>query len=73
MRVSTEEIDTNHQEEEEGKRDFPSQYTKVKEGERKINEKEYLKRMGDEIETKEVDISIDDHPKLEKIGDYWLE
>ena len=39
MRVSTKNIDNNnHQEEEEGERDFPPQYTKIKEGKRKINE-----------------------------------
>ena len=27
--------------------------------------------MDAQIKTKEVDISADDHPKLEKIGDYW--
>jgi hypothetical protein len=29
--------------------------------------------MDTEIKTKEVDISIDDQPKLAKIGDYWTE
>ena len=28
---------------------------------------------GCEIKNKEVDISIDDHPKLAKIRDYWTE
>ena len=68
MRVSTKIIDSNnHQEEEEGKRDFPPKYIEIKEGDRKIKEKKDPKWMDAQIKTKEVNILANDHPKLEKI------
>ena len=64
MRVATKNRGSiqEEEEEEEGKRYFPLQYTKVKEEDRQINEAKALKWMDAEIKTKEVEISIEDHP-----------
>ena len=44
-----------------------------KRGNQPISEKKALEWMDAQIKTKEVDISIDDHPKMDRIGDYWSE
>ena len=38
-----------------------------------MNEEKSPKWMDAEIKNKEVDICIDDQPKITKIGDYWTE
>jgi hypothetical protein len=51
--------------------DFPSSYNKVVEGEHQLDESKAPEWMDAEIKTKEFDISIDDRPKMARIGDYW--
>lgn len=69
MRVSTKNIDTIH-EEEERNRYFRPQCIEVKEEEREINETKSPEWMNAKIKTNEVDISINEHPKLAKTRDY---
>ena len=71
MRVTSKKKKPIPQEEEEGKRDFPTSYIEFNEENRQINEGKARKWMDAKINTKEVDISINDRPKLAKIGDYW--
>ena len=71
MRVTTKKKEhIPQQEEEKGKRDFPTSYIEVKEKNRQLNKEKSPKRMDVKIKTKEVDISIDDQPMLDKIRDY---
>ena len=53
--------------------DFPATFSQFKEGSRSINEAKAPEWLDAKVKTKEVDISNDDWPKLEKIGDYWNE
>ena len=53
--------------------DFPASFSQFKEGSKKINESKAPKCMDKKIKMKEVDISNDDRPKLEKIVEYWNE
>jgi hypothetical protein len=74
MRVEAKKNESIQEEEEkEENRYFPTQYTEFKEEDRQKNEQKALKWMDVEIKTKEVYISIDDHPTLAKIGDYCIE
>ena len=50
--------------------DFPATFSQFKEGSRPINEAKALEWLDAKIKTGEVDISNDDRPKIEKIGDY---
>ena len=53
--------------------DFPTTFSQFKEGSRQINESKAPKWMDAKVKTKEVDISNDNRPKMEKNGDYWSE
>ena len=53
--------------------DFPATFSQFKEGSRPINEVKALEWMDAKVKTKEFDISNDDRPKMEKIGNYWSE
>ena len=53
--------------------DFPATFSQFKEGSRPINEAKAPEWLDNKIKTKEFDISNDDRPKMEKIGDYWSE
>ena len=53
--------------------DFPATFSQFKEGIQPINEVKAPKWLDAKIKTREVDISNDDRPKIEKIGDYWSE
>ena len=53
--------------------DFPAIFSQFKEGSRPINETKAPEWLDAKIKTKEFDISNDDRPKMEKIGDYWNE
>ena len=53
--------------------DFPIAFTKIKEGEQKLEETQPPDWMNAEIKTREVEISNDDRPKIAKIRDYWSE
>ena len=53
--------------------DFPSTFSRFKEGSRPINEAKAPEWLDAKVKTKEVDISNDDRPKIAKIGDYWNE
>ena len=51
--------------------DFPASFSQFKEGIRWINESKAPEWMDAKVKTKEVNISNDDQPKMERIGDYW--
>ena len=51
--------------------DFPVTFSQFKEGSRQINESKALDWMDAKVKTKEIDISNDNRPKMETIGDYW--
>ena len=53
--------------------DFPLTFSQFKEGSRQINESKALEWMDEKVKSKEIDISNDNRPKMEKIGDYWSE
>ena len=53
--------------------DFPATFSQFKEGSRPINESKALEWLDAKVKTREFDISNDDRPKMEKIGDYWSE
>ena len=53
--------------------DFPATFSQFKEGSRLINETKALEWLDVKVKTKKFDISNDDQPKMEKIGDYWSE
>ena len=53
--------------------DFPATFSQFKEGSRPINEAKALEWLDAKVKTKEFDISNDDRPKMEKIGDYQSE
>ena len=53
--------------------DFPATFSQFKEGIRPINESKAPEWLDAKIKTKELDISNDDRPKMEKNGDYWNE
>ena len=53
--------------------DFPATFSQLEEGSRPINETKAPEWLDAKVNTKEVDISNDDWPKLAKIGDYWNE
>ena len=59
--------------EEQEENDFPPTSTKLKEGERPIDETITPEWMDAGTKTKEVDIQNDGGWKLEKVGDYWSE
>ena len=50
--------------------DFPATFSQFKEGSRPINEAKAPEWLDAKFKTKEFDISSDDRPKMEKIGDY---
>lgn len=62
-----------NQEEETKEDDFLKSFTRLKEGERQLEEKSPPEWLDIEIKYREVDISADDRPKIAKIGDYWSE
>ena len=49
---------------------FPASFSQFKEGSRQINESKVLEWMDAKVKMKEVDISNDDGPNMERIGDY---
>ena len=51
--------------------DFPATFSQFKEGSRHINESKAPEWMDAKVKTKEIDISNDNRPKMERIGDYW--
>ena len=51
--------------------EFPPMFSQFKEGKRQIKESKAPKWMDAKFKLKEVDISNDDRPKMEKISDYW--
>ena len=53
--------------------EFPAKFWRFKEGIRPINEAKAPEWIDDKVKNKEFDISNDDRPKMEKIGDYWSE
>ena len=53
--------------------DFPATFSQFKEGIRPINEAKAPEWQDAKVKTKEFDISNDDRPKMENIGDYWSE
>ena len=53
--------------------EFPATFSQFKEGSLSINESKALEWLDAKFKTKESDISNDDRPKMEKIGDYWNE
>ena len=53
--------------------EFPPTFSQCKEGNQQTNEIKSLELMDAKFNIKEVDISNDDRPKMEKIGDYWNE
>lgn len=59
-----------NQDEETKEANFPKYFTKLKEGERQLEEKSPSEWLDAEIKYREVDISTDDRPKIAKIGDY---
>ena len=52
---------------------FPATFSQFKEGSQKINKAKAPKWLKAKIKTGEFNISNDDRPKMEKIGDYWSE
>ena len=53
--------------------DFPATFSQLKEGSRPINESKAPEWLDAKVKTREFDISSDDQPKMEKIGDYQSE
>ena len=53
--------------------DVPATFSQFKEGSRQINERREPEWMDTKVKTKEIDISNDNRPKMEIIGDYWSE
>ena len=53
--------------------DFSATFSQFKEGIQPINESKALEWLDAKFKTKEFNISSDDRPKMEKIGDYWNE
>ena len=53
--------------------DFPATFSQFKEEIRPINEAKAPEWLDAKVKTREFDISNDDRPKMEKIGDYWSE
>ena len=53
--------------------EFPPSFSQFKEGSRQINASKSTEWMDAKVKMKEVDISNDERPKIEKIGDYWNE
>ena len=51
-------------------KDFPTTFSQFKEGIQPINEAKAPKWLDAKVKTREFDISSDDQPKMEKIGDY---
>ena len=52
---------------------FLATFSQFKEGSQPINESKAREWLDAKVKTKEFDISSDDRPKVEKIGDYWSE
>ena len=50
--------------------DFPTTFSQFKEGSHSINESKAPEWLDAKIKTKEFDISNDERPKMENIGDY---
>ena len=50
--------------------EFPATFSQFKEGSQWINESKALEWLDSKVKTKEFDISNDERPKLERIGDY---
>ena len=53
--------------------EFKATFSEFKEGSRQINESKAPEMMDAKVKTKEIDISNDNRPKMEKNGDYWSE
>ena len=53
--------------------EFPATFSQFKEGSQPINEAKAPEWLDAKIKTKEFDISNDERPKMEIIGDYWSE
>ena len=51
--------------------ELPTLFSQFKEGNRQINESKALEWVDAKVKTKEVNISNDDWPKMERIGYYW--
>ena len=53
--------------------EFPATFSQFKEGIRPVNEAKAPEWLDARVKNKEFDISNDDQPKMEKIGDYQSE
>ena len=51
--------------------DFLATFSQFKEGSRQNNVSKEPEWMDAKVKTKEIDISNDNRPKMERIGDYW--